>query len=182
ALARGLGAVKAQYESGVKRGRLTEEEARARFGRITGSLKLEDLADRDLIVEAVFENMDVKKEIFTRLDDIAKPDANLASNTSYLNIDKLAKVTSRPEQVMGLHFFSPAPVMKLLEVVCGGKTSDTLIATGMKLAKAIGKVGVLASNGPGFIGNRILRKRQDAANQLVLDGASPSAVDKVLTD
>jgi 3-hydroxyacyl-CoA dehydrogenase len=182
ALARGLDAVKAQYESGVKRGRLTEDEARARFGRITGSLKLEDLADRDLIVEAVFENLDVKKDIFTRLDKIAKPDAIIASNTSYLDIDELAKVTSRPEHVMGLHFFSPAPVMKLLEVVRGTKTSGALIATAMKLAKAAGKVGVLAGNGPGFIGNRILRKRQDAANQLVLEGASPYAVDRVLTD
>ena len=182
ALTRGLDAVKAQYESGVKRGRLSEEEARARFGRITGSLKLEDLADRDLIVEAVFENMDVKKDIFARLDKIAKPDAILASNTSYLDVDELAKVTSRPEQVMGLHFFSPAPVMKLLEVVRAAKTSGALIATAMKLAKAAGKVGVLAGNGPGFIGNRILRKRQDAANQLVLEGASPYAVDKVLTD
>ncbi|HEY2835857.1 MAG TPA: 3-hydroxyacyl-CoA dehydrogenase NAD-binding domain-containing protein [Rhizomicrobium sp.] len=182
ALTRGLEAVKAQYESGVKRGRLTEEEARTRFGRITGSLKPEDLADRDLIIEAVFENMDVKKDIFTRLDKIAKPDAILASNTSYLDIDELAKVTSRPEQVMGLHFFSPAPVMKLLEIVRAARTSDALLATAMKLAKAAGKVGVLAGNGPGFIGNRILRKRQDAANQLVLEGASPYAVDKVLTD
>jgi 3-hydroxyacyl-CoA dehydrogenase len=182
ALTRGLDAVKAQYESGVKRGRLSEEDARARFGRITGTLKLEDLADRDLIVEAVFENMEVKKGIFTRLDKIAKPDAILASNTSYLDIDELAKMTSRPTQVMGLHFFSPAPVMKLLEIVRGAKTADSLLATAMKLAKAAGKVGVLAGNGPGFIGNRILRKRQDAANQLVLEGASPYAVDKVLTD
>ena len=181
ALARGLDAVKAQYGSGVKRGRLTEEEAGARFGRITPSLKLEDLAGCDLIVEAVFENMDVKKDIFARLDKIAKPDAILASNTSYLDIDELAKVTARPEQVMGLHFFSPAPVMKLLEIVRASRTSDRLIATAMKLAKAAGKVGVLAGNGPGFIGNRILRKRQDAANQLVLEGASPYAVDKVLT-
>jgi len=182
ALARGLEAVKAQYESGVKRGRLTEEDARARFGRITGSLKLEELADRDLIIEAVFENLEVKKDIFSRMDKIAKPDAILASNTSYLDIDELAKVTSRPAQVMGLHFFSPAPVMKLLEIVRAAKTSGALIATAMKLAKAAGKVGVLAGNGPGFIGNRILRKRQDAANQLVLEGASPYVVDKVLTE
>ena len=150
ALTRGLEAVKAQYESGVKRGRLSEEEARARFGRITGTLKLDDLADRDLIVEAVFENMDVKKDIFARLDKIAKPDAILASNTSFLDIDELAKVTSRPAQVMGLHFFSPAPVMKLLEIVRGAKTADALLATAMKLAKAAGKVGVLAGNGPGW--------------------------------
>ncbi len=182
ALARGLEAVKSAYESSAKRGRLTEEEARARFARLTGTLKLEDLADRDLIVEAVFENMDVKKDIFTRLDKIAKPDAILASNTSFLDIDAIAAVTSRPEQVMGLHFFSPAPVMKLLEIVRGAKTSDRLLATAMKLAKTIGKVGVLAGNAHGFIGNRILLQRQDAANQLVLEGAPPYAVDKVLTD
>ena len=182
ALARGLEAVKAQYESGVKRGRLTEDEARARFARITGTLELADLADRDLVVEAVFENMDVKKDIFARLDKIAKPDAILASNTSYLDIDQLAHVTSRPSRVMGLHFFSPAPVMKLLEIVRAAETADTLLATAMKLAKAAGKVGVLAGNGPGFIGNRMLRERQNAANQLVLEGASPYAVDKVLTD
>jgi 3-hydroxyacyl-CoA dehydrogenase len=182
ALARGLEAVKSNYESGVKRGRMTEEEARARFARLTGTLKLEDLADRDLIVEAVFENMDVKKTVFARLDKIARPDAILASNTSFLDIDEIAAVTSRPDQVLGLHFFSPAPVMKLLEIVRGAKTSGSILATAMKLAKTVGKVGVLAGNGPGFIGNRILRQRQDAANQLVLEGASPYAVDRVLTD
>ncbi|MGZ5928213.1 MAG: 3-hydroxyacyl-CoA dehydrogenase NAD-binding domain-containing protein [Rhizomicrobium sp.] len=182
ALARGLDAVKANYESGVKRGRMTQDEARARFARLTATLKLEDLADRDLIVEAVFENMDVKKSVFARLDKIAKPNAILATNTSFLDIDEIAAVTSRPDHVLGLHFFSPAPVMKLLEIVRGAKTSDTVLATAMKLAKTVGKVGVLAGNGPGFIGNRILRQRQNAANQLVLEGASPYAVDKVLTD
>jgi 3-hydroxyacyl-CoA dehydrogenase len=125
--------------------------------------------------------MDVKKDVFTRLDKIAKPDAILASNTSYLDIDQIAAVTSRPGQVLGLHFFSPAPVMRLLEIVRGVKTSGSVLATAMKLAKIVGKVGVLAGNGPGFIGNRILRQRQDAANRLVLEGASPYAVDKVLT-
>ena len=182
ALARGLDAVKSNYESSVKRGRLTEDEARARFARITGTLALEDLGDRDLIVEAVFENMDVKKSVFTRLEKIARPGAILASNTSYLNIDEIAAVTTRPDHVLGLHFFSPAPVMKLLEIVRGAKTADTVLATAMKLAKAAGKVGVLAGNAHGFIGNRILSQRQSAANQLVLEGASPYAVDKVLTE
>jgi len=181
ALARGLDAVKSNYESSVKRGRITEDEARARFARITGTLALEDLADRDLIVEAVFENMDVKKGVFTRLEKIARPGAILASNTSYLNIDEIAAVTSRPDHVLGLHFFSPAPVMKLLEIVRGAKTADTVLATAMKLAKGVGKVGVLAGNAHGFIGNRILSQRQDAANRLVLEGASPYTVDKVLT-
>jgi len=123
----------------------------------------------------------VKKDVFTRLEKIARPGAILASNTSYLNIDEIAAVTSRPDHVLGLHFFSPAPVMKLLEIVRGAKTADTVLATAMKLAKAVGKVGVLAGNAHGFIGNRILSQRQNAANQLVLEGASPYAVDKVLT-
>ena len=181
ALARGLDTIKSNYESSVKRGRISEEEARARFARITGTLALEDLGDRDLIVEAVFENMDVKKSVFTGLEKIARPGAILASNTSYLNIDEIAAMTSRPDHVLGLHFFSPAPVMKLLEIVRGAKTADTVLATAMKLAKAVGKVGVSAGNAHGFIGNRILSQRQSAANQLVLEGASPYAVDKVLT-
>jgi 3-hydroxyacyl-CoA dehydrogenase len=181
ALAKGLDVVKGGYEAGVKRGRLSAEEAQARFARMTGSLKMEDLADCDLIVEAVFERMDIKKDVFSRLDKIAKPGAILASNTSFLDIDAIAAATSRPDHVLGLHFFSPAPVMKLLEIVRGAKTSDSVLATAMKLAKAVGKVGVLAGNAHGFIGNRILMARQDAANQLVLEGAPPTAIDKVLT-
>jgi len=182
ALAKGLDAVKGGYEASVKRGRLSAEEAQARFGRMTGSLKMEDLADCDLIVEAVFERMDIKKDVFSRLDKIAKQGAILASNTSFLDIDAIAAATSRPDHVLGLHFFSPAPVMKLLEIVRGAKTSDSVLATAMKLAKAVGKVGVLAGNAHGFIGNRILMARQDAASQLVLEGASPYAVDKVLAN
>ncbi len=182
ALARGLDAVRSGYESSVKRGRLTGDEARIHFGRLTGTLKFEDLADCDLIVEAVFENMAVKKTVFARLDKIARSGAILASNTSFLDIDEIAAVTTRPDHVLGLHFFSPAPVMKLLEIVRGAKTSDSILATAMKLAKAIGKVGVLAGNAHGFIGNRILMQRQDAANALVLEGASPYAVDRVITD
>ena len=182
ALARGLDAVRSGYESSVKRGRLTADEARIRFGRLTGTLKFEDLADCDLIVEAVFENMAVKKNVFARLDKIARSGAILASNTSFLDIDEIAAVTTRPDHVLGLHFFSPAPVMKLLEIVRGAKTSNSILATAMKLAKAIGKVGVLAGNAHGFIGNRILMQRQDAANALVLEGASPYAVDRVITD
>ncbi len=181
ALARGMAAIEDAYQSSVKRGRLTAKEAEARFARLTGTLKFEDLADCDLIVEAVFESMAVKKDVFGRLDKTAKPDAVLASNTSFLDIDQIAAVTARPGQVLGLHFFSPAPVMKLLEIVRSAKTTDSVLATAMKLAKAIGKVGVLAGNAHGFIGNRILLKRQDAANQLVLEGASPYLVDQVLT-
>ncbi|HXB51404.1 MAG TPA: 3-hydroxyacyl-CoA dehydrogenase NAD-binding domain-containing protein, partial [Rhizomicrobium sp.] len=150
ALAKGLDAVKGGYEASVKRGRLSAEDAQARFARMTASLKMEDLADCDLIVEAVFERMDIKEDVFSRLDKIAKPDAILASNTSFLDIDAIAAATSRPDHVLGLHFFSPAPVMKLLEIVRGAKTSDSVLATAMKLAKAIGKVGVLAGNAHGF--------------------------------
>lgn len=182
ALTKGLGAIQGNFESSVKRGRLSEAEARTRFGRIAGTLKLDDLASCDLIVEAVFENMAVKKDIFSRLGKIAGPKTILASNTSFLDIDELAAATTRPDHVLGLHFFSPAPVMRLLEIVRGAKTSDSVLATAMKLAKGIGKVGVLAGNGPGFIGNRMLLQRQDAANQLVLEGASPYDVDKVLTN
>ncbi len=182
ALAKGLDAVKGGYEAGVKRGRLSADEAQARFGRMTGSLKMEDLADCDLIVEAVFERMDIKKDVFSRLDKIAKPEAILASNTSFLDIDVIAASTGRAGHVLGLHFFSPAPVMKLLEIVRGAKTSDSVLATAMKLAKTIGKVGVLAGNTHGFIGNRMLMRRQDAASQLVLEGASPYQVDKVLAE
>lgn len=181
ALAKGLGAIQGNFESSVKRGRLSEAEARTRFGRIAGTLKIEDLASCDLIVEAVFENMAVKKDIFSRLDKIAGPKTILASNTSFLDIDQLAAASGRPDHVLGLHFFSPAPVMRLLEIVRGAKTSDSVLATAMKLAKGIGKVGVLAGNGPGFIGNRMLLQRQDAADRLVLEGASPYDVDKVLT-
>src|SRR5205823_6552011 len=136
----------------------------ARMSRLTGALDLSALADCDLVIEAVFERMDVKKEIFAKLDAIAKPGAILATNTSGLNIDEIASVTKRPEAVIGLHFFSPANVMKLLEVVRADHTSKSIIATSMKLAKKIGKVAALVGVCPGFVGNRILRQRQVEAN------------------
>jgi 3-hydroxyacyl-CoA dehydrogenase len=126
--------------------------------------------------------MEVKQDVFRKLDAVAKPGAILATNTSYLDIDEIAAVTSRPESVLGMHFFSPANVMKLLEVVRAKATSPAVIATAMKLGKTIGKISVLAGNGPGFIGNRILRARNTQADALVLEGASPQAVDKVLVD
>jgi 3-hydroxyacyl-CoA dehydrogenase len=181
ALERGLGVVKKNYESSAKRGRFTPEEAEKRFGRLTGSLKLEDLADCDLVLEAVFERMDIKKDLFAKLDGIVKQGAILASNTSFLDLDEMAACTKRPEWVIGLHFFSPANVMKLLEIVRGAKTSDVVIATSMKLAKAIGKVGVLVGVGPGFVGNRMLALRQREAEKLILEGAMPWDVDRVVT-
>ena len=136
----------------------------------------------DLVIEAVFENMDIKKDVFGKLDHIAKPGAILATNTSALDVDEIAAATSRPERVIGLHFFSPANVMKLLEVVRGDKTSKPVIATSMQLARRIGKVAALVGVCPGFVGNRMLAQRQREAGKLVLEGAMPWDVDRVLYD
>jgi len=179
ALDRGLKTIRSNYERsrGAK-----PEETEARMSRLSGTLDFEALGDCDLIIEAVFENMDIKKDVFARLDKVAKPGAILASNTSYLNIDEIASVTSRPADVIGLHFFSPANVMKLLEIVRGEKTAKDVIATSMKLAKQIGKIAVLAGVCPGFIGNRMLSQRQREAQKLVMEGAMPWDVDRVLYD
>ena len=182
ALDRGLGTIRKNYENTARKGRLTEEAVEQRCGLIQGTLDMADLADCDLIIEAVFENMAVKKDIFTRLDGIAKQGAILASNTSALDLNEIASVTSRPESVIGLHFFSPANVMKLLEVVRGEKTSDDVIKTCMALAKRIRKVAVLVGVCPGFVGNRILFMRQIEASKLALEGAPIQQVDKVLFD
>ena len=182
ALDRGLGVIRKNYENTARKGRISEADVEQRCGLITGSLDLNDLADCDLIIEAVFENMTVKKDIFTRLDTIAKPGAILASNTSALDINEIAAVTERPESVIGLHFFSPANVMKLLEVVRGDKTSKEVIKTSMSLAKRIRKVAVLVGVCHGFVGNRILFYRQRQAEQLALEGAPPHQIDKVLYD
>ena len=182
ALDRGLGTIRKNYENTARKGRLTEEAVEQRCGLIQGTLDMADLADCDLIIEAVFENMAVKKDIFTRLDGIAKQGAILASNTSALDLNEIASVTSRPESVIGLHFFSPANVMRLLEVVRGDKTSDAVIKTGMALAKRIRKVAVLVGVCPGFVGNRILFMRQIEASKLALEGAPIEQVDKVLFD
>ena len=182
ALDRGLGTIRKNYENTARKGRLTEEAVEQRCGLIQGTVDMADLADCDLIIEAVFENMAVKKDIFTRLDGIAKQGAILASNTSALDLNEIASVTSRPESVIGLHFFSPANVMKLLEVVRGDKTSDDVIKTSMALAKRIRKVAVLVGVCPGFVGNRILFPRQIEASKLALEGAPIQQVDKVLFD
>jgi 3-hydroxyacyl-CoA dehydrogenase len=182
ALDRGLGTIRKNYENTARKGRLTEEAVEQRCGLIQGTLDMSDLADCDLIIEAVFENMAVKKDIFTRLDGIAKQGAILASNTSALDLNEIASVTNRPESVIGLHFFSPANVMKLLEVVRGAKTSDDVIKTSMALAKRIRKVAVLVGVCPGFVGNRILFARQIEASKLALEGAPIEQVDRVLFD
>jgi 3-hydroxyacyl-CoA dehydrogenase len=182
ALDRGLGTIRKNYENTASKGRLSAEDLETRCGLITGALDLGALADCDLIIEAVFENMAVKKDIFTRLDGIAKSDAILASNTSALDLNEIANVTGRPESVIGLHFFSPANVMKLLEIVRGEKTADSVIKSCMAFAKRIKKVAALVGVCPGFVGNRILFMRQHQANLVALEGASVEHVDKVLFD
>jgi 3-hydroxyacyl-CoA dehydrogenase len=182
ALDRGLGVIRKNYENTAKRGRLTMDQVEERMGLLTGSLNIEDLADCDLIIEAVFERMDIKKDIFGKLDKIAKPGAILATNTSALNIDEIASATSRPEAVIGLHFFSPANVMRLLEIVRADHTSKSVIATSMQIAKKIGKIAALVGVCPGFVGNRMLFQRQNQANALVFEGAMPWDVDRVLYD
>src|SRR5580698_5564801 len=179
ALDRGLATVRRNYE----RSRTAKpEETEARMSRLTGSLDMSALADCDLVIEAVFERMDIKKDIFAKLDAICKPGAILATNTSGLNIDEIASVTKRPESVIGLHFFSPANVMKLLEIVRADHTSKSVIATSMKLARKIGKIAVLVGVCPGFVGNRILGQRQREANKLIMEGALPWDIDRVLYD
>ncbi len=182
ALDRGIGVMRKNYEATAAKGRLTAEQVEKAMGLVTPTLDFSALADCDLIIEAVYENMDVKKEIFARLDGIAKPGAMLASNTSYLSIDKIAAATTRPQDVLGLHFFSPANVMKLVEVVRGAKTAPDALATGMDIARKIGKVPVVAGVCYGFIGNRMLIPRQANANALLLEGATPEQVDRVHTD
>ena len=182
ALDRGLKIIRANYERSAQRGKLTPEQVEQRMALLTGSLDLADLADADLVIEAIFENMAIKKETFAKLDKVARPGAILASNTSYLNVDEIASATSRPADVLGMHFFSPANVMKLLEVVRGAKTAPDVLKTAMEIGVQIGKVPVVSGVCDGFIGNRMLSKRQQAANALLLEGAMPWEVDRALTD
>ncbi|UWU75838.1 3-hydroxyacyl-CoA dehydrogenase NAD-binding domain-containing protein [Bradyrhizobium huanghuaihaiense] len=182
ALDRGLQVIKSNYDRTAARGKLTPEQVDQRMGLLTGSLDMNDFRSCDLVIEAVFERMDVKKGVFEKLDIICKPGAILATNTSALNIDDIASVTKRPQDVIGLHFFSPANIMKLLEVIRAEHTAKDVIATSMKLAKQIGKVPVLAGVCPGFIGNRMLSKRERQANEMVLEGAMLSEVDRALYD
>jgi 3-hydroxyacyl-CoA dehydrogenase len=182
ALDRGVATIRLNYEATAAKGRLTSEQVEVAIALLTVTTDFAALADADLVIEAVFERMDIKKEIFARLDKIAKPTAILASNTSYLDIDEIAAATSRPASVIGLHFFSPANVMKLLEVVRGEKTGPAALATAMALAKKIGKVAVVSRVCFGFIGNRMLEPRQVEAVKLLLEGATPAQIDKVVTD
>jgi 3-hydroxyacyl-CoA dehydrogenase len=182
ALDRGMSVIRKNYENTAKRGRMTMEDVDKRMALLTGTLDLNSLADCDMVIEAVFENMAIKKEVFGKLDAIVKPGAVLATNTSALDVNEIATAVKRPEAVIGMHFFSPANVMRLLEVVRGAKTSKPVIATAMGIAKKIGKIAALSGVCPGFIGNRILYARTLQAQSMILEGAMPWDIDKVLYD
>ncbi len=180
ALDRGLGVVRKNYERSAAKGKLTAEQVEGLMGQFTGTLSYDDLSDCDLIIEAVFETMEIKKKVFTELDRVAKDGAILASNTSYLDVNEIAACTKRPEDVLGLHFFSPANVMRLLEIVRADKTAPDVLATCVDLAKAIRKVGVVAGVCHGFIGNRMLSPYGREASLAVIEGAKPEEVDAAL--
>lgn len=180
ALDRGIGVIRRNYDIQAKRGRMSEADVEKRMSLLTGTTKHEDLGNADVVIEAIYENIDVKVETFKKIDAVAKKGAVLASNTSGLDIDKMAEATSRPEDVIGLHFFSPANIMRLLEVVRGAKTSKEVIATSMKLGKTLNKVAVLSGNAPGFIGNRMLGRYTRQAGEIILQGATPYQVDQVI--
>ena len=182
ALDRGVAVMAKNYEASVKRGRIEAADAAAAMARLTPSLSFDDLADCDLVIEAVYESMDVKKDVFGRLDAIVKPGAILASNTSYLDVNEIAAATKRPEAALGMHFFSPANIMKLLEVVRGAKTGASQLATVRALAGKIRNVPVVSGVCHGFIGNRMLSKRQEQANALLMEGAAYYDIDQVLLD
>jgi 3-hydroxyacyl-CoA dehydrogenase len=179
-LERGIGVIEKNYQMMVDRGRLSQEMKDGVMSLITPSLNYEDLADCDIVVEAVYENLDLKQEIFKKLDNVVKDDAILASNTSGLDIDAISSVTNRPEKIVGTHFFSPANIMRLLEIVRGEKTSKETLATIMKLGKIIKKAAVMSLNAPGFIGNRMLFGYTQQANMLLLEGALPNQIDTAL--
>ena len=182
ALDRGIGIIERNYASTAKKGRITEEDVKQRMSLLTGSLDYQALSDVDLVIEAVFEDMDLKKSVFKKIDDICKPGCVLASNTSYLNINEIAALTSRPQDVIGLHFFSPANVMRLLEVVRGDQTSKEVLATCMKFGADIGKVAVVVGGCRGFVGNRILSARMRQSDDLLLKNAMPQEIDRVIFD
>jgi len=180
AIERGLAVVRSNYMRGVKKGRMSEAQLEKLMQLFIPTTDYEDLADVDLVIEAVFENMAIKKEIFKRLDQVCKPGAILASNTSYLDLDEIAQVTSRPGDVVGMHFFSPANIMRLLEVVRGTATAPDVMSTVMKLARQIGKVGVVSGVCYGFIGNRMLEGYIRESGLMLLEGAKPEQIDRVL--
>ena len=180
ALDKGLATMRRNYENSMKKGKLTPEQVAQRLALVTGTLRYDAFADADLVIEAVFENMDVKQTVFEALDKVCKPGAILASNTSYLDLNKIASFTRRPADVIGLHFFSPANVMRLLEVVRGDKTAPDVLATSMALAKKIKKIAIVSGVCDGFIGNRMLARYGAAAGGLITAGALPQQIDAAL--
>lgn len=182
ALKRGIGVIRRNYEDAAKKGRMTAEQVEQRMALIKPVIGLEALADVDLVIEAVFEEMSIKRDVFSRLNRIARQGAILASNTSFLDLDEIAAATDRPEWVVGLHFFSPANIMRLLEVVRGAKTSPEVVATAMALSRKIGKVPVLSRVCHGFIANRVMSQRSIQAEALVLTGPSPQEIDRAIYD
>lgn len=182
ALDKGLALIRKNYENSAKKGKLTAQDVEDRMALLTGTTEYASLGDVDMVIEAVFEKMEVKQQVFKALDEVCKPGAILASNTSTLDVNEIAAATSRPEDVIGLHFFSPANVMKLLEIVKADKTSPDVIKTSMKLAKTIRKVAVLVGVCFGFVGNRMIEPYGREAGRLVLEGAIPEQIDKVIYD
>ena len=182
AIDRGMAVIRRNYDTSVKRGSISAEERDRRLGRLSTTTNYDDIADADLVIEAVFEEMSVKKVVFGKLDEMMKQGAILASNTSYLDVDEIAQMTKRPSDVLGMHFFSPANVMKLLEIVRGKETAPDVIATALALGKQIGKVPVVVGVCHGFVGNRMLSSRSAENESLLLEGASPADVDKAFLD
>jgi len=182
ALERGLGVVRKNYERSASRGSIPAEAVEERMALITGSTDKQDFAECDIVIEAVFEDMDLKKTIFAELDQICKPGAIMASNTSALDVNEIASATTRPEWVIGMHFFSPANVMKLLENVRGDKSNDTVVASTMAIGKQIGKVCAMVGVCRGFVGNRMLAMRGAEAERMLMEGATPAQIDSVLYD
>jgi 3-hydroxyacyl-CoA dehydrogenase len=181
-LQRGLGIIEKNYRATAARGGMKPEHAEQRFGLIKGAVGLEAASDADMIIEAVFEDMALKKQIFADLDRIAKPGAVLATNTSTLDVDEIATATERPGDVLGMHFFSPANVMRLLEIVRGAKTSHEALKTAIDVGRKIGKVGVISGVCFGFIGNRMLGRRSTQAERIILEGAMPQEVDQAIAE
>jgi 3-hydroxyacyl-CoA dehydrogenase len=180
ALDRGVGVMRKNYEAQVKKGKLSQEKLEQRMALLKTTLDYAAIGDADLVIEAVFEDLDVKEQVFKRLDAVMKPGAILASNTSTLDLNKIASFTKRPQDVIGMHFFSPANVMKLLEVVRGDKTGKDVLATVMKLAKTIKKTAVVSGVCDGFIGNRMIEQYSRQAGFLLEEGCTPEQVDKAI--
>ena len=182
ALDRGVASIRRYYEASASKGRIRAEDVEARMALITPSLQIQDLSEQELVVEAVFENLELKKEVFRQLDGVAAPNAILASNTSFLDLDAIANATSRPEQVIGLHFFSPANVMRLLEIVRGARSAPLVLATALQIARRINKIAVVSGVCNGFIANRAMSRRTVQAGALILESAMPWDIDRVMCD